>query len=99
MEDAETMEMNITELLRACGDAHHKYEEETLKGETDKEWPAWYANYLLENGIDDLFEEKLVLKDLAESLQVASVKFEEKEQEQELSWQEYYAKFLLHDFT
>lgn len=33
--------------LRAAGHAHHEYEQNALGGSLDKQWPAWYAAYVL----------------------------------------------------
>lgn len=36
----------LAELLREASRAHHEYEQST--GETDDDWPSWYAEYLLD---------------------------------------------------
>src|SRR5829696_6651748 len=44
------LEADIAALLEAAATAHSVYEAESLSG-SDDEWPAWYAAYLLEQGL------------------------------------------------
>ena len=37
----------LTRLLREAEAAHGKYEAEELGGERDEEWPAWYAEFVV----------------------------------------------------
>lgn len=97
MLDDPNSEQELTELLKKAGEAHHAYEQEKLNGNTDKKWHLWYADFLLKNGIEKFFEEKIEKEDLAESLSMAGARFTK--ETPELTWQEYYAKFLIYDFT
>jgi len=38
------------DLLYGAESAHIRYETETLGGQRDEDWPAWYAGYLLDHG-------------------------------------------------
>ena len=42
----------LVELLTEAGEAHHHFEEETLK-RRDDDWAAWYARYLMEHGVTE----------------------------------------------
>jgi len=44
----------LAELLQKTAQAHHQAFIKT-HGE-DKDWPKWYANYLIENGIIELLK-------------------------------------------
>lgn len=37
----------LASLLREAASAHHTWEQKYLDGQTDDDWPAWYASYLL----------------------------------------------------
>lgn len=37
----------LTSALQAAGSAHHEYEQTTLKGVYDEQWPMFYAAYVL----------------------------------------------------
>lgn len=39
----------LAKLLKAAAEAHGKYEKEELNGVHDKDWPTWYAKWILEN--------------------------------------------------
>lgn len=39
----------LEELLKAAAKAHGKYEKEQLSGVYDKDWPQWYAEWILKN--------------------------------------------------
>jgi hypothetical protein len=46
------LDADIAALLEAAATAHSVYEAESLGG-SDDQWPAWYAAYLLEQGLRD----------------------------------------------
>lgn len=41
-------ENQLAELLKKAAKAHGKYEKVELYGKYDKEWPKWYAKWMLE---------------------------------------------------
>jgi hypothetical protein len=47
-------ETQIATMLRQTEEAHAVFEREILDGVYDEDWPAWYAAYLIQNGLDDL---------------------------------------------
>jgi hypothetical protein len=49
---AELTKEELTRLLKEAEAAHGKYEAEELGGERDEDWPAWYAEYIV-NGLRD----------------------------------------------
>ena len=56
-------------LLARAGQAHHTYEQDELNGEYDREWPRWYAAFLIEEDISALIQPPPPLGELAEALQ------------------------------
>ena len=44
----------IAALLVQAGDAHHVYERDVLNGVYHADWFAWYAEYVVEHGINNL---------------------------------------------
>jgi hypothetical protein len=39
----------LTKLLKAAAKAHGQYEKDELGGKYDKDWPKWYAEWILKN--------------------------------------------------
>lgn len=89
-------ENRIASLLTAAGSAHHSYEQEELGGEFDKDWPQWYAAWLLENGLASAFTPPPGQKALADALERISA--EHKAAEGDLSWADFTAPLLLAAF-
>ena len=52
----------IAMLLTRAGEAHGVYEETVLNGVYDMEWAAWYAKFLVENGIGDLLGQSVTIE-------------------------------------
>jgi hypothetical protein len=44
---ADLTKEELTRLLREAEEAHGRYEKEELGGERDAEWPAWYAEFIV----------------------------------------------------
>lgn len=65
---AEMGQNKLSELLRRAQAAHHDFESVELGGEFDEQWPAWYAEYLLENGLAALVGASLDTDTLANLL-------------------------------
>ncbi|KXK27083.1 MAG: hypothetical protein TR69_WS6001001109 [candidate division WS6 bacterium OLB20] len=88
----------IAGILRECGDAHHEFEQNELQGKRDESWPAWYAKYLLEHGMDELFEEQVSPADLESTLLEAAGSFEGIKDDTR-TWDQYYAQAITEQFT
>lgn len=46
MPEITVTEEELATLLEDAADAHHRYEQEELDGETDADWAQWYAQYI-----------------------------------------------------
>jgi len=44
---AQPSQDDLTKALGDAGSAHHEYEQVTLSGKRDEQWPAFYAAYTL----------------------------------------------------
>lgn len=69
---ADVLLTEVQALLKQAQEAHHLYESEELHGERDEQWPAWYADFLLNNGLDELFGSQKSADELSEWLQAAA---------------------------
>ncbi|KAA3643357.1 MAG: hypothetical protein DWQ07_22865 [Chloroflexi bacterium] len=80
--------------------AHHKYQTRQLEGARNQDWPAWYADYLLEGGIAELLQTSPAPEQLAQfltDLHASYSALSEKEQ-LEMDWPSYYAPKLIKHF-
>lgn len=83
----------VVQQLAAAGAAHAEYEKTVLRGEYDRQWPEWYADYLVEHGWNDLFGHAWMVPDLAEALRQADAAH--RQHEPDAQWPDYYAPRLL----
>jgi hypothetical protein len=60
----DSCERHITALLLRAGEAHHVYERDVLNGVYHEDWHGWYAQYVLEHGINDYLATPLTAEDL-----------------------------------
>lgn len=79
----------ITHLLVQAGSAHHHFEQTVLKGVYDQEWPAWYADYVIQHGLAELLSTPVTVEQLTHFL---AENYEVYKQENSgLGWAEYTA--------
>ena len=55
----------IMHLLVETVQTHHQYQESQLKGEYNIQWSDWYATFLLENGLEELWGRKISQEELS----------------------------------
>lgn len=81
----------LVELLSRTAVAHHRAFAAT--DGADPEWPAWYANHLLQHGFDDLVEGgTLSVPALAQLLIEADTRYSA--EAKGTPWEQFYAKLL-----
>lgn len=68
-----------------------------LDGIRDEQWPAWYADYLLTNGLSGLTSVDIEIDQLTEILEVSAEEF--KAENGKETWTEYTARKLLESFS
>jgi hypothetical protein len=81
----------LAALLHQTAEDHHVAYKET--DGVDPDWSIWYAGHLLENGIEQLLDAKLLKSDLIYLLVLA-----DKQQTSEAPgahWENYYADFFV----
>jgi steroid delta-isomerase-like uncharacterized protein len=85
----------IAALLSETGAAHGVYEEGELNGDYDQNWPAWYADYLVAHGLDDLIGEPVTIEQLGRLLKQYDQDYRRDRPGD--SWPAYYAtRFVMH---
>lgn len=79
--------------LTAASAAHFEYETTALQGVYDQQWAEWYADYLVQHGWNDLFEQAWTVQDLTDALCQADAAH--RQNEPDAQWHDYYAPRLL----
>ena len=84
----------LTQLFDETGRAHHQAFLDT-DGD-DPDWPAWYADYLVER-LPDLLGRRVEADAIASDLEFLAAEAAENAPEQ--SWQTYYASYFTEKYT
>ena len=84
-------EESILQLLKETLAAHSVYETTVLAGIYDSDWADWYATYMLEHGMTDLFP--IDIARLSAVLTQLEADFRQVQQP-EGEWPEFYARRL-----
>jgi hypothetical protein len=85
----------IIRLLQETESAHGGYETNTLGGQRDDDWPAWYATYLLDHGLGALLPH-LASDDVSQLAATLALLDEEyRRGQQARPWPEFYAARLV----
>lgn len=83
----------ISLLLSQAGQAHHEYEQTVLNGVYDQDWPIWYAEYVLEQGLGKLLNRPLTPEQLGQFLSQSNEQYQAENSEQ--TWAEYAAQKMI----
>ena len=84
---------DLTDLLSQAGGAHHVFEQTVLKGVYDKEWSAWYAEWIIQHGLNALLGTTMNVPQLATLLD--DINEQHKKSSAGLDWAEFTAVELL----
>ena len=87
----------VSKLLKQAWDAHHIYRTEQLQSRSDQQWYAWYADYLLTNGLGGLLGSDPDPDALATFLDESNQQHKAEGGQQ--SWQDYTAAKLIETFS
>lgn len=79
----------IATLLTQAGVAHHEYEQTQLQGKTDAAWANWYAEFLVQHGLQDIIGAPVTPKPLSHGLCQATESH--RKEQSGLAWAEYTA--------
>ena len=87
----------ISTLLTQTGHAHRQYELAELGGARDEEWAVWYAAYMLENGLLDLFPEEVAQTRLKQELPMLLTEADKSHRANapDDNWPDYYAQYFV----
>ena len=93
-----TVEKAVAALLRETEAAHGAYEKNVLGGVYDEAWPAWYAAYLLDHGLDDHLphDERIDLDELTAMLARHAADYERGDKT--IPWPDAYARRIVAGF-
>lgn len=86
----------ISHLLARAGAAHHTYEQTVLKGASDQAWPAWYAAYVIDNGLNELLPQPITVPQLSQFLTESNQRYEQTDKRQ--TWADFTATDLVRHF-
>ena len=87
--DATTAADAITALLLRAEQAHGVYEATELAGVYDQDWPRWYAEYLIENGLAELSGRPAPLDRVTSFLQSSYADFDRSDPKPSEGWAAY----------
>lgn len=86
----------IANLLSQAGSAHHHFEQTVLKGVYDQEWPAWYADYVIQHGLGELLPSPVTVEQLGQFLADNYELY--KRENSKLGWADYTAQQISENF-
>jgi hypothetical protein len=88
----------VTNLLREAESAHGTYEALDLGGVYDRDWPSWYAEYLIEHGLDEIVGHATPLDRVGPFLANAYAEFEQLDPRPDKGeWAAYIARRIVED--
>ncbi len=93
---SEQKEMEIRALLVRAESAHGEYESRELNGVYDQNWPNWYANYIVSDGLSKVLQREITSEELSQFLANSFEKY--KQDSSGLSWEDYTARELIASF-
>ncbi len=85
----------VAALLVQAEKTHGAYEATELNGVYDKEWPTWYAGYLVRHGLGDLLGHEVTTDRVAEFLASRYAEFEETDPKPSEPWPAYIASRMV----
>jgi hypothetical protein len=94
---SQTLQSIIADLLSQAGSAHHHYEQTELKGVYDQNWAAWYAEYVIDQGLNEVLSQPVTVDQLGQFLRDASQLY--KEANTDLNWAEFTAVEFVEQFA
>ena len=88
-------EQAVAALLREAETAHVAYETNVLGGVFDEDWPAWYAAYLLDDGLVDRLPSGESLDVATLTAMLARLAADYEQGEQASPWPDVYARGIV----
>ena len=91
------LENQIILLLHRTGNAHGQYETTVLNGVYDVNWAPWYADWAIQNGLNELLGTRFDAGSLGRLLH--DINEDHRREGYGLSWAEYTARRLVQMFA
>ena len=91
------LENQLADLLRRTGNAHGHYETTVLHGVYDVNWAPWYADWAIQNGLNELLSTRFDTGALGKLL--FEINEDHRREGQGSSWAEYTARRLVQMFA
>lgn len=89
----DTFTLQLTHLLQDASAAHGVYETDVLDGVYDEQWAAWYADWLVNHGLNELLETHFDAPSFGKLLEALNVEHEQSERSE--SWAQFTARALI----
>jgi hypothetical protein len=87
----------VESLLIQAEQAHGQYEQTILNGIYDKDWAIWYANYVIDQGIDKLLNRSFSGERLSQFLSQSYEQY--KAEPSQKTWAAYSAQKLVEEWV
>jgi hypothetical protein len=87
----------IVQLLQRASAAHGEYETTVLNGVYDQEWPIWYAQWAVEQGLNNLVGSSMTAQEWSNVL--FDLNEQHKLTDKSQSWAEFTAHHMVHMFS
>lgn len=94
---SQILRSRIADLLSQAGSAHHDYEQTVLKGVYDQDWAVWYAEYVIEHGLNKVVPQSMRIDQLGRFLTEIHQLYSE--ENPDLSWADFTAIELAKQFS
>ncbi len=85
----------VESLLIQAEQAHGQYEQTILNGVYDQDWPTWYANYVIEQGIEKVLNSPFSGEQLSQFLSQSYEQY--KAEQSQKTWAAYTAQKLIEE--
>ena len=92
--DAAPVAGAITDLLLRAKHAHGIYEATELNGVYDEDWPRWYADWAIENGLAEIIGHPAPLDRVAQLLESGFAEYDRAAPKPDESWAAYLGRRL-----
>ncbi len=86
----------ISQLLSQAGEAHQDYEQTVLHGVYDEEWPAWYADHVIELGLNVYLQMPVTVAQLGPFLTASNQRYEQTDKS--VTWSDFTAADIVEYF-
>ncbi len=87
----------LAALLTQAGNAHHTYEQTILEGKYDEDWAAWYADYVIQQGLGNVLNQPVTKEQVSQFLSKSYQVYQQENSTQ--NWADYTAEQMVRELT